>query len=352
MLLSKFIPVNLTVYIGAAIAILSSMFYYVAYKPQGIHFILFSSTIVLVILSIIAFFMGAHNEWPQQLLPLTLEMTVILPLLILFLNRKRYSMIPYKHKAASGLKGQMCVTTLTLCCIRIFFGLATIHFAFIAIGLIFTRSPDNGFMRFMLHIAPVFVCITSMIVEQIEIQILRSVKAPEFVPVVTPQGEVIGGIDKILANEYKNEYIHPIIRIAVVNYNMLFLAKRSLQRVIDKGKTDILLETYLLFKEDIRSGVERLLKETFPQAWKDLKPEFSIKYKFRNEETDRLVYLFILDLGTADGLLCSPKVENGKLWTFQQIEFNLNRNYFSEMFENEYDHLKQIMETRGIYKEA
>ena len=207
-------------------------------------------------------------------------------------------------------------------------------------------------MWFMLHIAPIIVFITSIIAGQIEIQILKGVKAPEFVPVVTPQGEVIGSIDKNLAEEYKNEHTHPIIRIAAVSHDMLFLAKRSMQRVIDKGKVDIPLETYLLFKEDIKSGVERLLKETFPDAWQDLKPEFSIKYKFKNEETDRIVYLFILDLGTEDEILCDPKFENGKLWTFQQIEYNLDQNYFSEMFENEYDHLKMIIETRGIYKEA
>jgi hypothetical protein len=137
-----------------------------------------------------------------------------------------------------------------------------------------------------------------------------------------------------------------------MSYDMLFLAKRSSQRTGDKGKMDIPLETYLLFKEEIGNGVERLLKETFPQAWKDLRPEFSIKYKFRNEETDRLVYLFILDLGTEDGILCDLRFENGKLWTSQQIEFNLGQDYFSEMFENEYHHLKLVIETRGIYREA
>lgn len=352
MLLSEFIPADIAVYIGTATGILYSVFYYMVNKPLGSHFILFSNTAILVIFSIIATVMGTQNEWPKQLLPLTLEMAVILPLLILYLNRKRYSRISYKKKTANDLKEQVRVTTLTLSCIRIFFGLITIHFAFITLGLIFTRSLDNSFMWFMLHIAPSIVFITSIIVGQIEIQILKGVKAPEFVPVITPQGEVIGSVDKNLAEEYKNEHTHPIIRIAVVSHDMLFLAKRSMQRVIDKGKVDTPLETYLLFKEDIKSGVERLLKETFPDAWQNLKPEFSIKYKFKNEETDRIVYLFILDLGTDDEILCDPKFENGKLWTFQQIEFNLDQNYFSEMFENEYDHLKLIIETRGIYKEA
>lgn len=352
MLLSEFIAADLAVYIGAATGVLSTALYYFMHKPPAIHFILLSSTIILTTFSIIAIIMGPQNEWPQHLLPLTLEMTIILPLLFLYLNRKRYSTRSYRHKDAEGLKEQVRVTTFTLSCIRIFFGLITIHFAFITIGLIFTRSLDNGYMWFMLHIAPVLVFIFSIIVGQIEVRILRTVKAPEFVPVITPQGEVIGKVDKNLADEYKNEHTNPIIRIAVVSHNMLFLSKRSMQRVIDKGKVDTPLETYLLFKEDINSGVERLLKETFPEDWENLKPEFSIKYKFKNEDTDRIVYLFILDLGQEDKILCDPKFEGGKLWTFQQIEFNLEHNYFSEMFENEYDHLRLIIETREIYKES
>ncbi|NDV81236.1 hypothetical protein D0T87_04495 [Bacteroides sp. 51] len=352
MLLSEFIAADMAVYIGAAIGVSFTLLYYFMHKPPALHFISLSSTIILTAFSIIAFVMGSQNEWPQHLLPLTLEMAIILPLLLLFLNRKRYSTRSYKNKDAQGLREQVRVTTFTLSCIRIFFGLITIHFAFITIGLIFTRSLDNSYMWFMLHIAPLLVFVFSIIIGQIEIRILRDVKAPEFVPVITPEGEVIGKVDKNLAEEYKNEHMNPIIRIAVVSHDMLFLAKRSMQRVIDKGKTDTPLETYLLFKEDINSGVERLLKEVFPQDWEGLKPEFSIKYKFKNEETDRIVYLFILDLGTEDKILCDPKFDGGKLWTFQQIEFNLDQNYFSEMFENEYDHLKLIIETRGIYRES
>lgn len=352
MLLSEFIAVDLAVYIGAAIGVLSTILYYFMHKPPAIHFILLSSTIILTIFTIIGIVTGPQNDWPQQLLPLTLEMSIILPLLFLYLNRKRYSTRSYKNKDAEGLKEQVRVTTFTLSSIRIFFGLITIHFAFITIGLIFTRSLDNGYMWFMLHIAPLLVFIFSIIVGQIEVRVLRTVKAPEFVPVVNPQGEVIGKVDKNLADEYKNEHMNPIIRIAAVSHDMLFLSKRSMERVIDKGKTDTPLETYLLFKEDINSGVERLLKETFPQDWESLKPEFSIKYKFKNEETDRIVYLFILDLGKEDEILCDPKFEGGKLWTFQQIESNLDKNYFSEMFENEYDHLNLIIETRGIYRES
>lgn len=349
-ILSEFISSDIAVYVGAATGILFFTLFYFIHKPRTIHAIALSSAVILVAFSIIAFIMGPQNEWPQHLLPLTLEMAIILPLLILFLGRKKISAASSKNKEANNLKERIHITALTVSCIRTFFALTTIHFAFITLTLVFTRSLDSGFMWFLLHIVPTLVFILSSVVGHIEIRVLESVEAPEFVPVVTPQGEVVGKIDKNLSGELKNEHTHPIIRIATVSHNMLFLAKRSSQRIIDKGKMDTPLETYLLFNEDINDGVERLLKEVFPEEWKNLKPEFSIKYKFKNEETDRIIYLFILDLGMEDNILCDPKFEEGKLWTFQQIDYNLDQNYFSEMFENEYDHLRLIIETREIYK--
>lgn len=73
-------------------------------------------------------------------------------------------------------------------------------------------------------------------------------------------------------------------------------------------------------------------------------------YHFENKVTNRLIYLFILDVED-DNLLRGKQVKDGKLWTFQQIEHNLGKNFFSCCFENEYEHLKDVICTREKYKE-
>ena len=80
-----------------------------------------------------------------------------------------------------------------------------------------------------------------------------------------------------------------------------------------------------------------------------LKPTFTISYHFENEQTNRLVYLFIVDMED-DSILCDPRFKGGKLWTFQQIEHNLGTHFFSECFELEYEHLKQVIGIREKYK--
>ena len=119
--------------------------------------------------------------------------------------------------------------------------------------------------------------------------------------------------------------------------------------ILDRGKTDIPMECYLLYGETLEQGIVRLVRQAFPQApIQDL--QFNIMYHFENKVTNRLIYLFILDVED-DNLLRDKQVKDGKLWTFQQIEHNLGKNFFSCCFENEYEHLKDVICTREKYKE-
>ena len=139
-----------------------------------------------------------------------------------------------------------------------------------------------------------------------------------------------------------------MIRIAVSTHGMLFLCNRPQSCILDKGKVDIPMECYLRYGETLTAGANRLLSNAFPKA-SDLKPTFTISYHFENEQTNRLVYLFIVDMED-DSILCDPRFKGGKLWTFQQIEHNLGTHFFSECFELEYEHLKQVIGIREKYK--
>lgn len=55
------------------------------------------------------------------------------------------------------------------------------------------------------------------------------------------------------------------------------------------------MECYLSYGESLAEGCRRILRNTFPKA-DGLKPTFSIMYHFENSVTNRLVYLFVLDV--------------------------------------------------------
>lgn len=99
-----------------------------------------------------------------------------------------------------------------------------------------------------------------------------------------------------------------------------------------------------------RGGATRLINNAFPHE-KDIKPEFNIVYHFENEVTNRLIYLFIVDIKD-DSILCTPRFKNSKLWSFKQIEENLGKGFFSSCFEDEYEHLKGVIYIREKYRES
>ena len=107
---------------------------------------------------------------------------------------------------------------------------------------------------------------------------------------------------------------------------MLFLCDRPMNAILDKGKTDIPMECYLRYGESLTEGVNRLVHNC-------------------------LFYLFIVDIKD-DSILCTPRFKNSKLWNFKQIEENMGKGFFSSCFEDEYEHLKDVICIREKYKES
>ena len=232
---------------------------------------------------------------------------------------------------------------------RVVLILGILHFAVISLTVLVAHPLTRTSILVLYHVLPPTIFILSILLNQIGIRYFNHVMAhTEYVPIVNTRGDVIGKSLAVEAINYKNAYINPVIRIAVSTHGMLFLCNRPQSCILDKGKVDIPMECYLRYGETLTAGANRLLSNAFPKA-SDLKPTFTISYHFENEQTNRLVYLFIVDMED-DSILCDPRFKGGKLWTFQQIEHNLGTHFFSECFELEYEHLKQVIGIREKYK--
>ena len=138
------------------------------------------------------------------------------------------------------------------------------------------------------------------------------------------------------------------MRIAAYSQGKIYLSNRSMNCIIDRGKLDMPMECYLRYEEEIEKGAQRLIKSAFPKA-KGSAPFFNIRYHYENELTNRLIYLFIVEVDDPTNLV-NPNFKNGKLWSFTEIE-ELPKDRFSECFLHEYDHLKEVICTREKYKE-
>ena len=349
-LLCELITQDIAIYIGTGLGIVGL---FLCLHRKGAlmpNFILFIATGMLVLLTLAALIPGDYV--PPGSLPLTVEVSILIPMLILYMHKKRFINHFLKQIGSCNkrLYAQGAEAAIVSARIVLIFG--AIHFLIISI-MIAVQDPMSKTSLFVLYkVLPPTVFILSIIFNQIAINFFNHLMShTEYVPIVNTKGDVIGKTPALEAINYKNAYINPVIRIAVSTHGMLFLCDRPMNAILDKGKTDIPMECYLRYGESLTDGVNRLVHNAFPQSAEVIKPEFNIVYHFENKVTNRLIYLFIADIQD-DAILCTPRFKNSKLWNFKQIEENLGKGFFSSCFEDEYEHLKGIICIREKYKES
>lgn len=346
-LLSEFIEQDTAIYIGTSIGI-GGVWY--LQKRNGVrvpNFILYLSTFVLLLISLMTAI--PYDFIPKGMLSITLEISIIAPLLILYIHKRRFIryFIKQKDTCSKRLFAQGAESAIVSA--RISLILASIHFIVFNLALFF--QPLGSTSRLILYsIFPVSIFIISILLNQFIIRYFNNLmKHTEYVPIVNTHGDVIGKGLAINALNLKNNYINPVIRVAISTHCMLFLCSRPTTAVLDKGKIDVPMECYLRYGESLIEGVNRLIKNCFPEV-EGLEPRFNLMYHFENEITNRLIYLFTIDVDD-ESILCTPHFKNSKLWNFKQIEENLGKGYFSSCFEEEYEQLKELICIREKYKE-
>ncbi len=346
-LLCEFIMQDIAIYIGTGVGLLSSIY---MSRRRGSHIpqiMLYCTTGMLSLLTITTFF--SIGYCPQALFPFTLEISAIIPPLVIFLNKRRF--LDYHaaqtNKCCKQFFAQGAEAAIVSARVLLLTGF--LHFLIILLALLFSHPLSDTMRHVLFRIFPPCVFILSILFNQFGIYYFNKVmKHTVFLPIVTKKGDVIGKTIASEAINRKNEYINPVIRITVASHGMLFLLPRPQCCILEKGKTDVLMESYLLYGETLEQGIERVIRKTLPVApLQNL--HFNFTYHFENEITNRLIYLFTLDLED-DSILDNEKLKGGKLWTFQQIEHNLHQNFFSSCFECEYEHIKEIIYTREKYK--
>lgn len=347
-LLCEYIIQDNAIYIGTAIGWLACIYTLRHKGPHIPYIILYSITGMLSLLAITAFFSDTYC--PETMFPFALEISTFIPILALFLNRNRLSRCSVRFRQCNKQSFEQGVEAAVVSA-RVLLIIGFLHLFIIAFVLLFGYPMNDTIRHVLFRIMPPCVFILSIVFNQFGIYYFNKVmRHTLFVPIVTPTGDVVGKVIASDAISRKSRYLHPVIRITVVSHGMLFLLPRPPYSLFEKGKTDILMEGYLIYGETLEQGARRILQKALPAA--SLQHlHFNTVYHFENESANRLIYLFTLNLEN-DSILCNPTFEGGKLWTLQQIEQNLQQNFFSSCFEHEFEQLKATIYTAEIYKES
>ncbi len=349
MLLSEFISAAAAIYISFITAILALGVIYWIIGRGGSFLLLLMSAVLLLILGISTLIPSTHM--PDRMLPFYAEIGLIIFVSVILYEKRKIKKLFLKKKSLHCNEDILFSINSGAIYSRIIQLLCTPHFIIASLIIIFASPLNKTVDLILLHILPPAILFIAIIASQIGLSILLSLSSKiEKVPVLNDKGEVVDKKYSFETFSYKNQYINPIIRIAIISKGMLFLSRRSEKLCFNPEKIDLPLECYLRYEEKIEDGVNRLMHAAFQPEFQS-EPRFSIKYRFRNDETNRLIYLYILYVDD-DSQLCSPQFIDGKLWTIQQIETNLEKNFFGECFETEYEQLKEAILISEEFKTA
>lgn len=346
--LCELINQDISIYIGAGAGIIYSFFTLWGKGAKIPNFLLYCTTGMLLLLAVTTLLFGDCTS--RAMFPITLEISSLVPILILFINRGRFldHQIAQSKKCCKQLFAQGAESSIVSA--KVVLLIAFIHFLIILIAILISSPLSETAQNILFRYFPPVVFILTIVFNQFGILYFNQImEHTAFLPIVNTKGDVVGKSIAIDSINRKNEYINPVVRVAVVHNGMLYLRQRPHRCVVDNDKVDIPMECYVLYGETLQEAIVRVVSQAFPEApIQDL--QFNIMYHFENEVTNRLIYLFLLEIDD-DNLLRKKDTKEGKLWTFQQIEHNLGKNFFSSCFENEYEHLKKVICTREKYRE-
>ena len=204
------------------------------------------------------------------------------------------------------------------------------------------RLPDSDILSILSGlVVSQIIIITIIVLEEIRLRMLdKKLQSEEWLPIINEEGVVTGKVAKSVVKASKNQYMHPVVRVAFLFDGKIYLQERKKTDQLDPLKLDYPLEKFVLFNQEIvtvvNEGVQKLMDNV------DVPLRFILKYVFKNELINRLVFLYVVDIPSEE-VFKTMHFKQGKLWTTTQIDDNLGGGTFSECFEIEYEYLKNTV---------
>lgn len=183
-ILCEFIIQDIAIYIGTGVGLLSSIY---MWRRKGSHIpqiILYCTTGMLLLLTITSLF--STDYCPKAMFPFTLEISAIIPPLIIFLNRRRF--LSYHtaqtHKCCKQFFAQGAEAAIVSARVLLLIGF--LHFLIISLAILLSHPLSDTMRHVLFRIIPPCVFILSILFNQFGIYYFNKVmKHTVFVPIVT-----------------------------------------------------------------------------------------------------------------------------------------------------------------------
>ena len=204
---------------------------------------------------------------------------------------------------------------------------------------------NNSVYLHLLQYVYVGIVVFLAIYEVLRVQIIRSkLIQEEWWPIVSNQGKIIGSIQHFTSLNDEKKYMHPVIRVLLIDKSMVLLTKRTHDDVESPDMWDSSMTNHVKMGETIELCVERAAEEKY--ALNNFRFMYLSNYTIESKKEKQYAFLFVSCLQT-EYKLSPDLLDQTKWWTVNQIEDNLKEGVFSENFIIEFDLLKRsgLLET-------
>ena len=162
----------------------------------------------------------------------------------------------------------------------------------------------------------------------------------EMFPVIRSTGEVIAKASRSYCHSGV-KVLHPVVHLHIIDrYERLYLQKRSVKKDIQPGKWDTAVGGHIDYGEQV---LEALYRETSEElSFTRFNPIYLLSYEFESDRELEMVNVFAA-VGNFQLAPDGEEVEEGRWWTFAEIEENSGKSVFTPNFEQEFGRISRSL---------
>ena len=319
----------------ATLPVIFVLFLYIYFFYRKIvQWFAFSVFVVFVVGSVISFF--PVEKLPSRIGDVALESAVLIFFILSLIFRKPVETMLNQRKS----KLPPMVNNLNEM-FRMLWMLGAVIFIYIHAYLV-TASLQVSNLDYTLkfiHDAYLVLFLFVVFYELIRVTLIRvKLFREEWWPILNEKGKMIGSIHNKTSLSDPTKYIHPIIRVMLIENNRIFLQKRSQQDLVYPGYWDTALSNHVKVNETVEQCISRTANERY--GIKELKPIFLSNYMHETDVEYHYAFLFVA-CKLPDLEHNKEYIDHAKWWTVQQIEDNLTTDIFTDNFLSEFELVKR-----------
>lgn len=162
----------------------------------------------------------------------------------------------------------------------------------------------------------------------------------ELLPVVTPEGTVVGKATRGECHDGRSMLLHPVVHLHVFNpQGEVYLQHRPAWKSIQPNRWDTAVGGHIDLDETPK---EALLRETREEiGLTDFTPRFLCRYVHESECERELVYVYTT---TTDAPLTpSEELDGGRFFSISELQQHMGQGYFTPNFESEWNRVVTLL---------